>query len=286
VSAGPLAGWPERTKPDAIRVAVVGAAGRMGTLLVQAIDASSDLVTAARVDLALAPAGAGGAAPDASAGENTRIGAGGVSWGLASVAAGRIDVAVEFTRGDAPERIGPDIEKLRCAWVSGTTGLTPASRAALESAARSVPVLWSPNMSLGVALVRRMLRVAAELLPTSWELEIVETHHGGKLDAPSGTALSLAEVWTGRRGGEQKHGRSGLVGKRPAGEVGIHAVRLPEGVGEHRCLLGGPSESIELTHRVSDRAAFVRGTLTALRWLAGREPGLYTLDHCVDDLLR
>jgi 4-hydroxy-tetrahydrodipicolinate reductase len=247
-----------------LRVAVIGAAGRMGTRLVQAIDAAPDLTMAARVDLAL----------------------GGSARALSTYAAGRIDVAVEFTRGDAPEGIGPEIEKLGCAWISGTTGLTAGSRAAMEAAAKKVAVLSSPNMSLGVALLRRMLASAARFLPEGWEMELIETHHAAKADAPSGTALALAELWNGVRGGEIIHGRSGAVGARPPRQVGIHAVRLPEGVGEHRILLGGPAEVLELTHRVSDRSAFVAGALLALRWLAGKPAGFYTLDQCVEESLR
>lgn len=262
-----------------LRVAVVGAAGRMGRRLVEAIDAAPDLILAARVDLrpldGEPAARQSGEAPPAS-----------FTTGLFDYVAGGVDVAVEFTTGDAPARIGPEVERLGCAWVSGTTGLSDASRAAMEAAARTVPVLWSPNMSLGVTLMTRLLGMAAQLLPEGWELEITETHHGGKVDAPSGTALSLAQVWTRQRGGEIVHGRSGRTGPRLKGEVGIHALRLPEGVGEHRLFLGGPAETLELAHHTLDRAAFVAGALTASRWLAGRPAGSYTLDDWIEDRLR
>lgn len=252
-----------------LRVAVIGAAGKMGRLLVDAVEAAPDLQLAARVDVR----GGGDAAP------------GGFSSSLFAFTGGAVDVAVEFTRGDAPARIGPEIEKLGCAWLSGTTALTEASRAALESASRKVPVLTSPNMSLGVAILARLLEQSARLLPEDWELEIVESHHAAKLDAPSGTAVALAEVWRGVRGGEAVHGRSGFPGPRPPGEIGIHAVRLPGGVGEHRLLLGAQCESLELVHRAADRSIFASGALVALRWLAAKPAGLYSLRDWVGDRL-
>lgn len=252
-----------------LRVAVIGAAGRMGRLLVEAIEAAPDLSLAARVDVR-----GGGEGPPA-----------GFASSLFAFAGGGIDLAVEFTRGDAPSRLGPEIEKLGCAWLSGTTALTDASRRALEAAAKKVPVLWSPNMSLGVAVLARLVEEAARLLPEEWELEIVESHHAAKLDAPSGTALALAETWKGVRGGELVHGRSGFPGPRPPRQIGLHAVRLPGGVGEHRLLLGAQSESLELTHRAADRSVFAAGALTALRWLAGKPAGLYTLGDWVGDRL-
>jgi 4-hydroxy-tetrahydrodipicolinate reductase len=241
----------------------------MGRLLVEAIEQAPDLHLAARVDVrgpADAPHGA-------------------VSSSLFAFAGGGIDVACEFTRGDAPARIGPEIEKLGCAWLSGTTALTDASRSALESAAKNVPVLWSPNMSLGAALMTRLVEEAARTLPEGWELEIVETHHAAKLDAPSGTAVLLAEAWRRLRGGEVVHGRSGFPGPRPPKEVGIHAVRLPGSVGEHRLLIGAQAESLELIHRASDRSVFAAGALIALRWLAGKPAGLYTLRDWVGERL-
>jgi 4-hydroxy-tetrahydrodipicolinate reductase len=261
-----------------LRVAVIGAAGRMGRLLCAAIEAAPDLELAARVDVR----DAGGPVGDG----DERGGAVGYSRGLFAFVAGGIDLAVEFTRGDAPARIGPEIEAIGCAWLSGTTALTAASQAALESAGRKVPVLSSPNMSLGAAILQTLVEEAAHLLPADWELEIVESHHAGKLDAPSGTAKALGETWTKVRGGDLIFGRSGFPGPRPTKEVGIHAVRLPGGVGEHRVLLGAAAESLELTHRATDRAVFAEGTLTALRWLSGKPAGFYSLRDWVADHLR
>jgi 4-hydroxy-tetrahydrodipicolinate reductase len=203
------------------------------------------------------------------------------------VRAADIDVCVEFTRAEAIPQLAPALAKLGRPWVSGTTGLDEAGRAALETAAKAIPVLWSPNMSLGVTLLLRLLEQTARFLPPDWEMEIVETHHAAKRDAPSGTALALAASWRAARGGELRCGRSGPIGPRPAAEIGIHAVRLPEGIGEHRVLLGSRSEIVELVHRATERAAFARGALEAARWLAGqKKAGLYTLADWADDRLR
>jgi len=296
---GPAPGNP-------LRVAVIGAAGRMGKLLVEAIEREEDLRLAARVDVRggvePGPAAAGeGSFPAGGAGSPSKetvassaaarapapaSGGGGFASSLFAFAGGGIDAAVEFTRGDAPARIGPEIEKLGCAWLCGTTALTDASRAALASAGEKVPVLWSPNLSLGVALLSRLVEEAARLLPAEWELEIVETHHAAKLDAPSGTAVALGEIWTGLRGGEAVHGRSGFPGPRPPGQIGLHAVRLPGGAGEHRLMIGAPAELLELTHRAADRSVFAAGALVALRWLAAKPAGLYTLRDWVRDRLQ
>jgi 4-hydroxy-tetrahydrodipicolinate reductase len=267
-----------------LRVAVIGAAGRMGRLLCEAIERAPDLELAARVDVrGTGAAGGDGDAggPGGGCGE-----AAGYAPGLFTCGAGGVDLAVEFTRGDAPARIGPQIEEIGCAWLSGTTALTAASQAALESAGRKVPVLSSPNMSLGAAILRMLVEEAAHLLPADWELEIVESHHAAKLDAPSGTARALGEAWTQVRGGDFVFGRSGFPGPRPPKEVGIHAVRLPGGVGEHRVLLGAAAESLELTHRATDRAVFAEGALTALRWLSRKPAGFYSLRDWVGDHLR
>jgi 4-hydroxy-tetrahydrodipicolinate reductase len=270
------------TRP--LRVAVIGAAGRMGRLLCAAIETAPDLDLAARIDVRDTGTASGDA--DESRPGGSRTESIGYSPGLFAFVAGGIDLAVEFTRGDAPARIGPEIEKVGCAWLSGTTALTETSRAALETAAQKVPVLWSPNMSLGAAILRVLVEEAARLLPVDWEMEIVESHHAAKLDAPSGTAVALGEAWTAVRGGDFVFGRSGFPGPRPPKQVGIHAVRLPGGAGEHRVILGAAAESLELIHRATDRAVFAEGTMTALRWLSGKPAGFYSLRDWVGDHLR
>jgi 4-hydroxy-tetrahydrodipicolinate reductase len=158
---------------------------------------------------------------------------------------------------------------------SSTTGLTESDRATLGKASREIRVCWAPNFSVGVPLLVRALRAVSEMLPQGWGLEIVDIHHDRKRDAPSGTALQLAETWRTKRGGRLIHGREGMIGPRESGEIGLHALRLGDVVGEHRILLGGPGETLEAVHRVGDRGAFVNGSVEALRRLLRRGPGLY-----------
>jgi 4-hydroxy-tetrahydrodipicolinate reductase len=198
----------------------------------------------------------------------------------------KVDAFVEFTNGAAVPNIAKALGALGTPWVSGTTGLDEAGRGALREAATTIPVLWSPNLSLGVAVLSRLLSQAARLLPPGWEMELIETHHTAKRDAPSGTALDLARRWMEVRGGVLRHGRSGTTGLRPAAEVGVHALRLPDVVGEHTVRIGGPREMVELGHRAFDRAAFAHGALAAAGWLVQRKAGLYTMDDWVEDRLR
>lgn len=198
----------------------------------------------------------------------------------------RVDVFVEFTHADAIADLSKALSRLGKPWVSGTTGLEESARRSLQEASAAIPVLWSPNMSVGVAVLSRLLSEAARLLPEGWEMELTETHHTAKRDAPSGTALALARRWTEVRGGELRHGRAGMTGPRPAHEVGVHALRLPDVVGEHCARLGGPRELLELGHRALDRSAFAHGAIAAAVWLEGqRKAGLYTMDDWAESRL-
>ncbi|HTK32012.1 MAG TPA: 4-hydroxy-tetrahydrodipicolinate reductase, partial [Candidatus Saccharimonadaceae bacterium] len=156
---------------------------------------------------------------------------------------------------------------------------------ALRAAATRVAVLHAANFSLGAAALKRVLAAALAAVPASWDIEIVERHHRMKADAPSGTALALAEVARAARGAQTalRHGREGRVGARPDGEIGMHAVRGGSWVGDHAVLLAGAGESIEVRHVAESRAAFASGALAAARFVAGRPAGLYTLDHVLGD---
>lgn len=152
--------------------------------------------------------------------------------------------------------------------VSGTTGLDPGQRSALESAGRSIPVLWSANFSLGVAVLARLARQAAAALP-GWDCDIIESHHVRKLDAPSGTALALGEAVAVGRGGPPHY----------------VSVRAGDIVGEHTVQLTGLGERLELVHRATDRDVFARGALAAASWLGSRTPGVYSIDDCLGPAL-
>lgn len=172
------------------------------------------------------------------------------------------DVAVDFSTPAGLHRL---LTHARSPVVSGTTGLTPP-------AAPPVALLHAANFSLGVAVLARLVREARTALP-DWDLEVVELHHNGKRDAPSGTALRLVDGL-----GPQQQGRTG---PREPGEVGLHAVRGGDIVGEHHVYLCGPGERIELTHVAHNRGLFAAGALRAARWLVGRAPGLYSLDDVI-----
>ncbi len=169
----------------------------------------------------------------------------------------------------------------RQAYVLGTTGLTPEERAAVDDAATRIPLCFAPNFSLGVNLLLGLVRRAAEVLDDSYDAEIVEMHHRHKKDAPSGTALGLAQALAqGRRvdlDAEAIYGRHGIVGERPRGQIAVHALRGGSVVGDHTVIFAADEERVELTHKASSRAAFAKGALKAAQWLQGRDPGLYDM---------
>jgi 4-hydroxy-tetrahydrodipicolinate reductase len=177
--------------------------------------------------------------------------------GLAAIEHARAEAVVDFSAPGATLALAPIAAAAGSALVSGTTGLGDDARGALDRAAARVPVLWEPNMSLGVHVLTELVGRAASAL-ADWDAEIVETHHRAKVDAPSGTALRLAESL----------GRA---------NVGIHALRGGDVVGDHTVHLLGGGERLELTHRAANRDVFAHGALRAARWLVGRPPGRYAL---------
>lgn len=173
--------------------------------------------------------------------------------------------------------------RCRQAYVLGTTGLDAAELAAVDGAAKSIPICFAPNFSLGVNLLLALVERAAAVLDESYDAEIVEMHHRHKKDAPSGTALGLAQALAKGRGVSLNdvacYGREGIVGERPAGQIGIHALRGGSVVGDHTVMFAADEERVEITHKASSRAAFAKGALKAARWLLGRAPGRYTMRH-------
>ncbi len=193
------------------------------------------------------------------------------------------DVVVDFS---APEFLARLVRAQRAALegkalVVGTTGLGAEEQALLNEAARSAAVLVAANFSVGVNLLSALVEEAARVLGTAYDVEIVEAHHRRKADAPSGTALELGRAAARGHGAEldsvRRDGRSGRPGERPAGEIGLHAVRGGDVVGEHRVLFLGDRERLELAHLAQDRALFAEGALRAARWIAGKPAGAYTM---------
>jgi 4-hydroxy-tetrahydrodipicolinate reductase len=194
----------------------------------------------------------------------------------------RFDAIIDFTRPEVFLTALDAARAAKAAFVSGTTGLAAEHFAALELAAREIPVLWEPNMSIGVLVLTRLVEHAVKAMGEGFDVEIVEAHHRRKVDAPSGTALRLGEAALRARPAlVPVHGREGTPGERNANELGYHAVRGGDVVGDHQVHLLGLGERLELTHRATDRTVFARGAVRAAKALVGRAPGRYRLADLV-----
>jgi 4-hydroxy-tetrahydrodipicolinate reductase len=188
------------------------------------------------------------------------------------------DVLVDFSTAAAVPPLLAAAARRGVPVVSGTTGLGEEGETALHAAAGAIPVVWAPNMSLGVNVLLAVTEAVARALPPAYAAEILELHHRHKRDAPSGTALGLlGAIRAARPGSTPCFGRHGLGDERPEAEVGVHALRGGEVVGEHRVFFLGDEERIELAHVTQSRAALAAGALTAARWVVGRPAGRYTL---------
>ncbi|XXU06421.1 4-hydroxy-tetrahydrodipicolinate reductase [Sorangium sp. So ce854] len=200
------------------------------------------------------------------------------------------DVVIDFSRPEALPRLLHLAMRAKVAVVSGTTRLDATCERLLDEAAQHVPVLWSPNTSIGIHVLAEIAASAARRLGPGYDVEIVEVHHRAKVDAPSGTAVRLADAVRAARGeaGEgaaalsDVHGREGNVGPRKANELGIFAVRGGDVIGDHTVHLLGPGERLELTHRATSRDLFARGALRAAWHLHGKPPGRYTMADVIE----
>lgn len=254
------------------RIAIAGAAGRMGQALIQAAAQAHDIELCAAVEHAQSPA------LGADAGTTAGLEPLGVAV-TADLAGSDFDVLIEFSRP------APTLEHLDyCAkaqkkMVIGTTGFDAAGRARVAAAARRVGVVLAPNMSVGVNLCLKLLDTAARVLGPDFDAEVIEAHHRHKVDAPSGTARLMGEVIAAARGTTLE--ADGLApdrnGVRAPGGIGFAVVRGGEIVGEHTALFAGSGERVEITHRAESRRTFAEGALRAARWLARKGPGLYDM---------
>lgn len=187
-----------------------------------------------------------------------------------------VDAVIDFSHPETVPGVAEAAAKAKVALVSGTTGLDAKANAALDAASKIIPLLWEPNMSIGVLVLGRLVKQALEMLP-DFDVEIVEAHHKLKVDAPSGTALRLLEIAkTARAGAEVVTGREGKPGARK-NEIGVMALRGGDVIGDHTVHLLGLGERIELTHRATNRDLFARGAIAAARALAGKPAGRYRL---------
>ncbi|HVT32667.1 MAG TPA: 4-hydroxy-tetrahydrodipicolinate reductase [Rhodanobacteraceae bacterium] len=255
-----------------IPIAVHGAAGRMGQAILRLATGDPALRVAAAIVKEGSPRG--GVALRESSDAKERI-----AYSDSLDAAGDAAVLIDFS---APSGFGAALafaRSRRIAFVSGTTGLSDPERRAMRDAAAEIPVLWSANFSLGVAVLARLARGAAKWLP-EWDCEILEAHHRGKKDAPSGTALMLGRAVADARGADLDRIASAprTEGARDAGSIGFASLRAGDIVGEHTVTFAGDGERIELVHRAGDRDVFARGALAAARWIVGRAPGYSALD--------
>jgi 4-hydroxy-tetrahydrodipicolinate reductase len=256
-------------------LAILGAAGRMGQALVRCAQRLPDVRIAAAIETE------GHKALGSDAGILAGVG----SLGLPVTAgpAAPADVIIDFTFHTAVTANVRQAVAARQAIVLGTTGLTEAEQAAVRAAAAQVPVVWAANMSLGVNVLLDLVRRAAAILGPEYDAEIVEMHHHFKKDAPSGTALALAQALAAGRNVDLQevacYGREGMTGERPRGQIGLHALRGGDVVGDHTVMFACEGERVELVHRAGNREAFAMGALRAALWLRSRQPGLYTMRH-------
>ncbi|HTH49105.1 MAG TPA: 4-hydroxy-tetrahydrodipicolinate reductase [Candidatus Limnocylindria bacterium] len=191
------------------------------------------------------------------------------------------DVVIDFTLHHATEAAAAACAGAGKALVIGTTGHSEAEKAAIKVHASKVPTVWASNYSMGVNTLFWLTRKAAEILGPSFDLEVVEMHHRLKKDAPSGTATTLLEILGDVRQVQLaealRHGRHGIVGARTDAEIGIHAIRGGDVVGDHTVIFAANGERVELTHKASNRDTFANGALRAAEWIVGREPGIYDM---------
>jgi 4-hydroxy-tetrahydrodipicolinate reductase len=192
------------------------------------------------------------------------------------------DVVIDFSRAGAIEQICEACLRGEKPLVVGTTGHSDEQRAFIDQSAQSIPIILSPNFSVGINTLFWLTQKAAELLGPDFDLEIVEMHHRSKKDAPSGTAKRLAEILSEVRNLDYDknvaHGRAGLVGKRPRAQIGMHAIRGGDVICDHTVMFAGPGERIELVHKATSRETFALGALRAARWLMDKPPGLYSME--------
>lgn len=261
---------------DPIRLAVLGANGRMGRAVIRLA------LTDSRFKLAGAQSRAG----SEYVGQDVAALAGRPPCGVAVAATieqaiTNADAVVDFTRPELTQLAAEECVQQGKALVSGTTGLSQAQQKVLQAASASIPVFWAPNMSVGVNVLLAALHDVAVRLGDDYDAEIVETHHRHKVDAPSGTAIALADVLATVRGQPLSeladYGRQGHSGQRQTGRIGMHSLRGGEIVGEHDVRLIAAGEEIRLGHRAFSRDAFASGALRAAAWLHGRGAGFYSM---------
>jgi 4-hydroxy-tetrahydrodipicolinate reductase len=267
----------ERQGAHVAKAALIGASGRMGAAIVRACAADGPL------NIVAAIASAGSKSLGRDVGELAGVGSLGVavSSELAPDLAGA-QVAIDFSRPELSLRALNVCRAARIPIVICTTGHGAEFEARVAAASRDIAVLVAPNTSLGVAVACELVRIAAQALPADFDIEIVEAHHKHKIDAPSGTALALADSAAKARGldpnADTLTGRAGQSARR-AGEIGIASIRAGDIVGTHTVLFAGTGERLTIGHEATERSVFAHGAIRAAGWLAPQKPGRYTMAH-------
>jgi 4-hydroxy-tetrahydrodipicolinate reductase len=257
------------------RVAVAGASGRMGHMLIEAIRASDDCKLAGALDIAASPAIGNDAAAFLGHASGIAVSAD-PRAGLAQA-----QVLIDFTRPEGTLAHLKVCRELGVNAVIGTTGFTERQKAEIEDAARDIAIVMAPNMSVGVNVTLKLLQMAAKALATGYDIEVIEAHHRHKVDAPSGTALKMGEVIAEALGRDLKQcavfAREGVTGERDPSTIGFSSIRGGDIVGDHTVLFAGTGERIEITHKSASRSTYAEGSLRAVRFLAGRKNGMFDM---------
>lgn len=263
------------TTSTPVRVAVAGASGRMGRMLIEALRATDDCVLAGALDVAASP----GIGSDATA----FLGhASGVAI-TSDIKAGlqNADILIDFTRPEGTLAHLAVCAELGVKMVIGTTGFSDEQKAEIAALAQRTAVVMAPNMSVGVNVTLKLLEMAAKAMATGYDIEIIEAHHRHKVDAPSGTALKMGEVIAEAMGRDLKecavYAREGITGERDPSSIGFAAIRGGDIVGDHTVLFAGIGERIEITHKSSSRTTYAQGSLRAVRYLAAHQTGLHDM---------
>ncbi len=258
-----------------MKIAIAGSAGRMGRTLIEAVLSSMDLKLCAALEVADSPH------LGKDAGE--AIGANSAVFISADYAGGiaAADCLIDFTRPAGSLMHLDACLNARTSMVIGTTGFAAEGKQRILDAAKRIPIVFAPNMAVGVNAAFKLAEVAATILGDAYDVEIVEAHHRHKIDAPSGTALKLGEVVAQALGRDLKscaiYGREGDTGERAASTIGFHAIRGGDIVGEHTVIFAGSGERVEVTVRSQSRMTYAVGALRAARFLGGKPPGLYDM---------
>jgi len=260
---------------DKIRYAIAGSSGRMGRTLIEAVQQDPGAVLAAALEHGSSPF------LGKDAGELVGAPCGVIIGADLDAALAVSDCLIDFTR---PEGTLQHLEACRrhgVGLVIGTTGFSPQGKRAIEDAAGEIPVVFAPNMAVGVNAVFRLLDVAARILNEGYDVEVIEAHHRHKVDAPSGTALRMGEVVAAALARDLSqcavYGREGHTGERPATQIGFSTIRGGDIVGDHTVLFAGAGERIEITHKSASRMPYALGALRAGRFMSGRERGLFDM---------